>query len=118
MDERAPFPDSTENNSLTSINLPQVKHIDNNFLSQNENVYEISLPQVTKVGDNFLSANTNLTEIDFPNLRFIGEKFLMANNKLTKINLPKIKSKAVLYYKIKNLKANVDDRRENQLLNE
>lgn len=91
------------NGGLISLDLPNALRIGNGFLCLNENLSEINLPQVTRVGENFLNNNVNLTKIDFPKLKLVGDNFLKENKKIEEINLPSVKSKAVLYYRIKRL---------------
>ena len=76
---------------LKKIRLPDVKLIDDWFLSDNKSLKEIKLPKAEKIGNNFLTHNEILKEISLPNVREIGESFLVNNFSLKEISLPNVR---------------------------
>ena len=77
------------NKSLTSISLPNNINIGSDFLRRNESLTSISLPNNINIGSDFLMYNKSLTSISLPNNTTISNSFLYSNQSLTNIELPK-----------------------------
>lgn len=79
-----------DNETLTTINLPQVQEIGDNFLFNNNTIITLNIPKVQKIRSYFLYRNKTLTTLNLPEVKEIGDVFLYYNNKLTTLNLPQV----------------------------
>lgn len=99
-------------NAITSLNLPNVKKIYNNFFDKNIMIEEVILPEVVSIGldflysnlclqtvvlpkvesiyDGFLYSNNSLVDLNCPSLKIVGDSFLRNNNKLENLQLPSV----------------------------
>jgi hypothetical protein len=113
---------TTNGGQIVSLNIPNVKKIENNFLKYNTVLTELSVPDLIEVGDdflyynkvlfnldtpnlkkvggNFLCSNTNMTALSLQELDNVGDYFLSSNRKISQVDLPKLKSvgNKFLYY--------------------
>ena len=60
------------------------------FLSSNESIETLNLPNLIRCGDNFLFSNANLLYIDLPKLKECGSGFLHSCTKFLYASLPKL----------------------------
>ncbi len=81
---------SVEKGTITELNLPDTKSIDDRFLAYNKKLKKFNAPKLEKVGNFFISHNTDLTELNLPSLKEVGSCFLYANYKLKIFNAPKL----------------------------
>ena len=78
----------SNNQTITSVDLPSNVEIKDNFLQRNLILTSINLPSNVEIGNSFLSQNLLLESIDLPKNNFIGNGFLLNNQVLTSVNLP------------------------------
>lgn len=79
---------SVEKGTITELNLPNIKHIGNAFMMQNQNLRKLYAPKLETVGNEFLSSNKQLTELDLPSLKTVGHNFVSHNAFIRKFNAP------------------------------
>ena len=75
--------------SLTSINFPNVIHIEYSF-SNCENLTSLNLPKVTTIGQDAFRSCKNLISLDLPNVTTIKESAFDSCENLTYLNLPNV----------------------------
>ena len=97
--ERMIFADDThvlsfEKGSITELNLPDTKRIEDSFLLHNKNLRKLYVPKLEYVGNEFLPANEGLTELDLPSLKEVGYRFLSFNKSISKFNAPRLEKTA------------------------
>lgn len=80
------------NNALTSIDFPNLEFIDKDFISQNWRISEVNLPKVKSISNYFLYNNSKLEYLDLPSIKTIGDYFLPTNYDLLEFNAKNLKS--------------------------
>lgn len=79
------------NETLTKIDIRNVRYIGNNFLRRNHILKLFVAPELIEVGDKFLLENSYLSELLLPRLEVAGDEFLASNTSLEELYLPKVK---------------------------
>ncbi|MBQ6027098.1 MAG: hypothetical protein IJL21_00895 [Alphaproteobacteria bacterium] len=79
---------SFEKGTITELNLPDIKSIDDSFLAYTQNLRKLYAPKLETVGNEFLSSNKQLTELDLPSLKEVGHNFVSRNAFIRKFNAP------------------------------
>lgn len=79
------------NETLTKIDIRNVRYIGNNFLSENCMLKLFASPELLEVGDRFLFRNNCLNELLLPRLEVAGNEFLTFAVSLIDLYLPKVK---------------------------
>ena len=96
------------NKELKKFEAPNLKYIDDGFLTDNEQLSEFNAPNLEYIGDDFLSCNKELKRFEAPNLTHVGKYFLYVNEQLSEFNVPNLskESKESLEYLFSVVKEN------------
>ena len=76
--------------SLTSLNLPQARHVDNYAFAYCSSLSMMNLPQVNYVGNYAFAHCYSLTSLNLSHVTYIGDYAFYRCSSLTTVNLPQV----------------------------
>ena len=94
------------NEDLKSINIPNVKYIDKDFLISNAALQELEIPNIETIENGFLMHNDTLIKINIPKVKRIGDWFLNHNTRIKACDIHAPQLESISIYK--TLRENLD----------